>query len=146
MSAEKKAPELIPALERATHLVGVYLERRLASPAITQAEAHVLTRLHRGGSVSPNELHRLFGHKRSTLTGVIDRLEARGYVKREINPGDRRSFIVSLTRKGEKAAATVSDVVGELEAKVAARVSSRDLSGLEALLGALETEISASRR
>jgi DNA-binding MarR family transcriptional regulator len=135
----REIPELVPALERATHLVGVYLERRIAPLEITQAEAHILARLHRGGGVSPNELHRLFGHKRSTLTGVIDRLEARSYVKREINPADRRSFIISLTSEGEKAAATVSDAIGELERKIASHLSSRDLSSLTALLEALET-------
>jgi DNA-binding MarR family transcriptional regulator len=133
-------PELVAAIERATHLLGLYLERKTQPLEITQAEAHILARLGRGGSASPNDLHRLFGHKRSTLTGVIDRLESRGYVKREINPDDRRSFIVSLTSEGKTVAAAVCDVVVELERRILARVSERDLKGAVALLEALEAE------
>ena len=95
------APQLVPAIERAAHLLGLYLERQTGALELTQAEAHVLGRLGRGGSTSPTELHRLFGHKRSTLTGILDRLEARGYLTRELNAGDRRSLIVSLTKEGK---------------------------------------------
>lgn len=139
MKPDAGAPSLVPALERATHLVGLYLEKRLASLELSQAEAHILARLGSGGA-SLNELHRLFGHKRSTLTGVVDRLEARGFVSRGINPGDRRSFIVSLSEEGEKAAATVLELLNELEERVAALVSSRDLKSLFVLLDALENE------
>jgi DNA-binding MarR family transcriptional regulator len=138
--ASTGTPELVPAIERATHLLGLYLERKIAPLEITQAEAHILARLGRGGSASPNELHRLFGHKRSTLTGVIDRLESRAYVKREINPADRRSFIVSLTGEGKTAANAVCKVIAELERRIAARVSESDLNGLATLFEALEIE------
>ena len=40
---------------------------------------------------------------KGTLTGVIDRLEAKGLVGRENCPGDGRSTIVRLTRMGERA-------------------------------------------
>jgi hypothetical protein len=50
-------------MEQATHLTGLYLEREIGTLGITQAEAHTLARLASGGSTSPNELHRLFGHK-----------------------------------------------------------------------------------
>ena len=39
---------------------------------------------------------------KGTLTGVIDRLEAKGVVVRESCPDDGRSTLVSLTRLGEK--------------------------------------------
>lgn len=39
---------------------------------------------------------------KGTLTGVVDRLETKGFVSRENCPQDGRSTIVSLTRQGEK--------------------------------------------
>lgn len=39
---------------------------------------------------------------KGTLTGVIDRLEARGMVKRIVQMEDRRSTIVQLTAEGER--------------------------------------------
>ena len=39
---------------------------------------------------------------KGTLTGVVDRLEARGVVRRVASPADARSTVVRLTRKGER--------------------------------------------
>lgn len=39
----------------------------------------------------------------STLTSVVDRLERRGLVRRELDPADRRSFRVQLTVDGRAA-------------------------------------------
>jgi len=39
---------------------------------------------------------------RSNITGLVDRLEGRGLVKRIENPNDRRAFAVVLTAAGKK--------------------------------------------
>ena len=103
---------MIADIQRATHLIGLHLER--AELGVTQAEAHLLAHLH-GGEATVGELHRAFGHKRSTLTSVLDRLESRGYVTREVNPDDRRSFVVALTREGGRVARRVTRVLDDLE-------------------------------
>ena len=113
------------------------MDHALAGLGITQAEAHVLAQLHRRGPTSIADLQREFGHKRSTLTSVIDRLETRRWVRREINTADRRSFIIHLTRGGKSAARQVTAVLDELESHVRAHVSGRDLTGLEAVATAL---------
>lgn len=38
---------------------------------------------------------------KGTMTGIIDRLEAKNLVRREVPEGNRRSFIVRLTTEGE---------------------------------------------
>jgi MarR family transcriptional regulator for hemolysin len=126
---------MLAELERATHLIGAYLER--AELGITQAEAHVLAQLGRHGPSTVGALHDEFGHKRSTLTSVLDRLEARGLVVRTVNQDDRRSFVVSTTRKGTAAARKVVAALDELERAVAAEVNARDVGGVEAVAAAL---------
>lgn len=44
---------------------------------------------------------------KGTLTGIIDRLEKKGLVMREVPPENRRSFIIFLTLEGEKTFQTV---------------------------------------
>lgn len=39
----------------------------------------------------------------STMTGLVDRLEEQGFVRRESHPSDRRATLLRLTRKGESA-------------------------------------------
>ncbi|MEV6976982.1 MarR family transcriptional regulator [Kitasatospora sp. NPDC093806] len=47
----------------------------------------------------------------SNVTGIIDRLEARGLVRREADPADRRIKRVTLTEEGER---TVQEIRAEL--------------------------------
>lgn len=41
------------------------------------------------------------------LTGIIDRLEQQGLVRREINPKDRRETFIKLTPKGQETCAEI---------------------------------------
>jgi DNA-binding MarR family transcriptional regulator len=132
---------MLATIERSTHLIATYLGHALHGLAVTQAEAHVLAQLALGGPTSIGDLHREFGHKRSTLTSVIDRLESRGFVRREINPDDRRSFVIRLTRSGRGAARRVNRALDALQAEVRGVVSPRDLQGLENVSGALADAI-----
>jgi MarR family 2-MHQ and catechol resistance regulon transcriptional repressor len=50
--------------------------------------------------LSQSELSRLLIMHRSNATGLIDRLEKRGLVRRETNPVDRRAYRVVITPKG----------------------------------------------
>ncbi len=125
---------MIQDLERAVHLVALHLDR--SSLDVTQAEAHVLSQLAKGPA-TVGELHEEFGHKRSTLTNVLDRLEERGYVERTVNPNDRRSIVVTTTRAGAAAARRVRKVLDGLERTVRAEVSDRDLAGVAAVAAAL---------
>jgi len=48
------------------------------------------------------ELSRQLIMHRSNVTGLVDRLEARGFVRREDSPHDRRAFRVLLTSDGSR--------------------------------------------
>jgi DNA-binding MarR family transcriptional regulator len=52
--------------------------------------------------MSQVELSRLLIMNRSNVTGLVDRLEARGLVCREETPGDRRAYRVVLSSAGFK--------------------------------------------
>src|SRR5215813_1193101 len=91
---------IIPSLERATHMVSLWIERTFVGLRLTQAEAHVLAALSEIAPCSINDLHHRFGHKRSTLTSLLDRLEERGWVRRGPHPTSRRLTLVELTEDG----------------------------------------------
>ena len=132
---------MLPTIERSAHLIAVYLDHALKGLGVTQAEAHVLAGLDRHGPTSIADLHREFGHKRSTLTSVLDRLEGRGWVRREVNQADRRSFVVHLSRRGRSTARRVTAVLDQLEGHVQAQLTERDLAGLKAVASALAAAV-----
>lgn len=109
--------QIIPALHRATHRVGVFLQKR--TPHASQGEAHLLAHLHEHhGESTVAELHRAWAHKRSTLTDMLDRLERRGLIRRTPSPHDRRSVLVRATAKGSRLAAGVHRELVALEARL----------------------------
>ena len=135
--------------ERAAHLVGAFLDPVIGELGITQGEAHVLARLAVDGKATIGALHEGFGPKRSTLTNIVDRLEGRGFVRRQINRDDRRSFLIELTGSGRRAASRVTAALDGLEREVSAHVSPRDLKGfgatVEALGGVVERHAGRSK-
>src|SRR5690242_517720 len=88
---------LIPHIHRATHRIGMHVAE-LDDPLVNQAEAHVLAHLASAGEATIGDVHRAFGHRRSTLTSILDRLEKRNLIARTSDARDRRTFVVSLTR------------------------------------------------
>jgi DNA-binding MarR family transcriptional regulator len=58
-----------------------------------------------GGSQSMRALAEFWRCDASWVTGIVDGLEERGYVKRQPHPSDRRVKVVVLTPLGEKAKA-----------------------------------------
>lgn len=136
---------LLATIERAAHLVGTYVERAASELRITQAEAHVLAELARQGPTPIATLHREFGRKRSTLTNILDRLEQRKLVRRELNRQDRRSFIIHLTAAGMRAASRITRVLDELERELCAELSDSDLRGVDAVAAALQGAVQRQR-
>ena len=124
-------------LERGVHLIGTYLDSAIGELELTQGEANILAQLGRRGPLSIATLHHEFGHKRSTLTNILDRLEARKLVRREVNRNDRRSLIVHLTAPGRRTARRVIRALDTLENQLNARVSPGDLDRVERVVAAL---------
>src|SRR6188508_998042 len=113
---------LVPSIHRATHRIGLYLAD-LRDDGLSQGEAHILALLAMSGPTTIAELHRGLAHKRSTLTSILDRLVARGFVTRRVGTTDRRTFVVAPTTRGRKVARAVLRHLADLERAVKARVT-----------------------
>ena len=68
---------------------------------LTSSQFDVIATLGNTEGMTCSEISRSTLVTKGTLTGVLDRLEARGLVGRTTVPEDRRSLEVSLTPKGE---------------------------------------------
>ena len=128
---------IIPRVQHVTHRIGRHLESVLAAVGVDQAEAHVLSALD-GGPMSIAALVEAIAVKRSTLTNILDRLERRGLVRREINPHDRRSFVVRPTRGGERAARKIAATFSAVDAKLERTTTAEERQGFHTVLARLE--------
>jgi DNA-binding MarR family transcriptional regulator len=105
---------------------------------LTPSELNTLANLADGRPRSVRALGLNTGTRATTLTGVLDRLERRGYLTRELDATDRRSFRVTLTDQGRTIAARVRDAVTDLERTALAGLSSQQLGGFHAVITALQ--------
>ena len=132
------ALEFLSPLHKASRQISVYLERRTQELGVSPIEGHVLTYLRSYAPASIRDLVRVFGIKQSTFTSLLDRLERDGFVRRAINPDDRRSFLIHITDEGTELAVRLNRLLKSLEDEIRARVEPRDVKGFHAVMGAVE--------
>jgi MarR family transcriptional regulator, organic hydroperoxide resistance regulator len=129
------------ALHRTTHCTLRALSAALAGENLTAAEINALANLGAlgdGGALSVRDLSDRTGTRASTLTGILDRLENRGYLTRELDAGDRRSFRLPLTEAGRAVAERVLAAIADLEREALARLSADQIAGYHAVITALQ--------
>ena len=69
-----------------------------------------------------------------TVTGLIDRLEKSGYVKRSDHPNDRRVYLIYLTEKGKKVANKALPIVKRLNEQIKEGYSEREIESFKKVL------------
>jgi DNA-binding MarR family transcriptional regulator len=133
---------LIPEIHRATHRIGIFLD----GLGITQGEGHILSHLGASGEATIAELHRALAHRRSTLTSILDRLADRGWITRETDPDDRRSFIIRLSKSGKRTAGEIYRELSRIEGQALRKVSKQGLRSVVGTLQSLENAADQAAR
>jgi len=93
-------PELADALDRFARMVFRHRRGVVAAAGITPALARALQRLGADPPRAMSELAGVLDCDPSNVTGIVDRLEARGLVERRATAGDRRVKTVAITAEG----------------------------------------------
>jgi MarR family transcriptional regulator, organic hydroperoxide resistance regulator len=135
---ENGLPSPVLALQRATHHTLHALSAALADLNLSAAEINALANLGEGGTLNIRQLSERTGTRASTMTSLLDRLENRGYLARELDPADRRSFRLPLTKAGQTAAAQVLAAIADLERSALSRLDATQLAGYHAVITALQ--------
>ncbi|ACM24051.1 MULTISPECIES: MarR family winged helix-turn-helix transcriptional regulator [Thermotoga] len=68
---------------------------------ITPAQFDILQKIYFEGPKRPGELSLLLGVAKSTISGLVKRLETDGYLTRRPDAADGRAYLLAITRKGE---------------------------------------------
>jgi DNA-binding MarR family transcriptional regulator len=113
------------------------MEDILKDLRVSAPEAHMLSFIGLYGPSSVGELVRVFGYRKPTMTSMLNKLEQRGYLVRQLNPEDRRSLLIRLQPEGEKIAGEARRRVEDLDADIIKRVSASDMAGFQNVLNAV---------
>ncbi len=91
----------VGALRAAVLVLGRRLRHQVAGDAPSATELAVLGRIGRCGPMSPGRLAAAEHVRPPSMTKIIEGLEARGLVRRDPHPTDRRQYLVSWTAEAE---------------------------------------------
>lgn len=105
-------------------------------PDLSPGRAGLLMLIEANPGVTQSRLAQAMALDRSTMVGVLDALESRGWLERR-KGSDRRTNGLWLTRAGRAFLARVKRRIADHEARVTARLSSAERERLLVLLGKL---------
>lgn len=104
-AANAAKQDFIPVMRelvRAYQAFSSYDARGYEGTGLTVPQADVLFTLGNTEGLSFKQIGELTLITKGTLTGIIDRMEQKGLVKRKVSAEDRRITLVRLTRRGER--------------------------------------------
>jgi len=144
-AAEPRPPAARLAQGELSALIGYRLRRAQQAlfrdfaasiPELSPGRAGLLLLIEANPGVTQSRLAQAMSLDRSTMVGVLDALESRGWLERR-RGSDRRTNGLWLTRAGRMLLARVKRRIAEHEARVTARLSRAERARLMALLGKL---------
>jgi len=86
-------------LHDVARLLRTTFDRRVKSLGLTRSQGWVLNHLFRNDGMTQSDLADLLQIEKATLGRLLDRLEAKGWVRREADATDRRAKRVFLTEE-----------------------------------------------
>jgi DNA-binding MarR family transcriptional regulator len=105
------------------------------------ARGRVLWALQESGPVVMRALSQRLGISPRTVTGLIDALEADGWVTRTPHPDDRRATIITLTPAAQTAISTLRDGYEALAHDLLADIDPADLAACQSVLGTVQQRL-----
>jgi DNA-binding MarR family transcriptional regulator len=93
------------------------------------------------GPISQGELAEWVRTDRTSMVALVDDLEARGFVKRERNPDDRRVYLLQLTAEGKRAVTRARGLMRRAENQLLRSLDAAERAHLVELLGKVAADI-----
>ena len=138
---QSRAQEVTVALLRTTDVVRRKLSRVVDQEGITLQQYNVLRILRgsQGAPMSALEIKDRLIEETPGVSRLIDRLVAKGLVRRDRSTGDRRMLECFITGRGLELLSRLDDVVNTADAQVLSGLSSEDLNRLNQLLSKIRS-------
>lgn len=107
-----------------TRMFRAELDRRVSEArlGLTPGDGRTLFHARRAGDIVQTLLAERMGVEAMTLSGSLDRLQAKGLVERVPHPDDRRAKLVRVTEAGHTMIAYLQPISAELVAEAAAGI------------------------
>jgi MarR family transcriptional regulator for hemolysin len=121
------------------------LDKILKPVGITRSQWWVLSNLARNSrhEMRQTELAQLLDVGKVALGGLIDRLEAGGYVTRTADPHDRRAKHITMTQQGEQLLHLMTERARSINAMMNGDLSDEEIEATEDILSRMKQRLIA---
>ena len=109
--------------QRVTHLLLADLQDRIPELGLSPGEVNVLAAFEDQDALTVGHVLRRTGHRPSTLTGILRRLESRRLIRRTRNPDDGRSAVLALTPHGMQTRTRILTAFAEVSSSLPAETN-----------------------
>ena len=120
-------------INRTNQKLSNYLTQKFKPYDITP-EQGVLNRLWEKDGISQKEISEITIKDQTTLTRILDKLERKGFVKRQTTPIDRRVFLIFLTDSGRSLENILVPIAYEALEEALQGLSKEEIKQLKVLL------------
>lgn len=127
-------------IRRAQQISTALFAEECAAFDLTSVQFAALMAIRANPGVDATRLSQLIAFDRSTIGGVLDRLEGKGWIGRGPSPGDRRIKLIELTGEGAALLDRVQPAVHRVQQRILSPLAPEDRSTMLRLLGIL-TEV-----
>jgi DNA-binding MarR family transcriptional regulator len=128
------------------HGLQVYSKRMATDVGVTGPQRLVVRLVAKHPGISAGELARVLHVHKSTISGVLHRLEARRLVNRVVDRLDARRARLSLTPAGRKLAGRMPNTVEAAVRRVLTSTATGEVDAARRVLDSLARELTALRR
>ena len=104
MPIEHRTKEIIFSIRKLMQAGEFYTKELNKKYQVSAPQLNCLLSLYENGPLPPSQIAKHIMVKSSTVTGIVDRLEQKGLVKRFRNSPDRRIITIELTDSGKNLA------------------------------------------
>ena len=134
--------KIIFELSKVEHKIKNYMKEKIKerSIQISAGQSGILFLLRRSNNLKMSELSKLLQIDNSAITRLIDRLEKNELVTREMNPVDRRQYLISITVKGKQAIDIVGEIANRTNEKIKEGFTEEEISVFLRVLRVVEAK------
>lgn len=125
------------------HSLNITSKRMEATLGVTGLQRTVLRLVGQNPGITATRLSRILHVHPSTLTGVVKRLETRGFIERHEDRLDNRRAFIHLTEAGRALDVPDPSTVEAAIQRLLSRMPAEQLGAAQALLSALAEELHA---
>lgn len=130
-------------LNDVARLMRITFDRRVKALGLTRSQWWVLNYLFRNNGTTQSELADILEIEKATLGRLLDRMEAKGWIRRQEHSTDRRAKCVFLTDEVEPAVKTMRAAAADLRRDALANFDNTDRERFVDMLLAIKTNLTS---